>query len=249
MDDDFDRRLKDELERGYALASARPVPGKPRYRSLAGGGWRGALVRRVLSPATAAITAATLLAGGGVATAAAATGGVNPQVWGLRVQTAVTTCRDQLAAADHGIGRCVSAVTSHHLETPIAIKTVTSTPTSTLESAETQASSTVRAGGQASRSPDEVQGTSASAAAAPAREIHGETVSAAAKANQAHGDSVSAAVHSSATNGQSHDTDAASPTRAPQATDGRADARGAAAPGAGVSASHRNPPPNDHATK
>jgi hypothetical protein len=76
---------------------------------------------------TVGLAAAVLAVGAGAAAATAATGTDNPVVWGKTVTAAVATCKGQLmAAGQHGIGQCVSAVAKQkgaeeralHSETP-----------------------------------------------------------------------------------------------------------------------------------
>jgi len=67
----------------------------------------------VASKTVIGITVATLaVAGAGAVTATAATGSINPKVWGATVTAAVTACSKSDVTKDgvHGIGTCVSDV-------------------------------------------------------------------------------------------------------------------------------------------
>jgi len=61
-----------------------------------------------------AATAATLAAGGGVGAKAAVTGNPNPFNWGHQVKEKVITCKQDLPAGQHGIGKCVSDFAKQH---------------------------------------------------------------------------------------------------------------------------------------
>jgi hypothetical protein len=47
----------------------------------------------------------------------AVTGSVDPTVWGQKVKEQVDTCKDALAAGQHGIGKCVSDFAKTHGDT------------------------------------------------------------------------------------------------------------------------------------
>jgi hypothetical protein len=55
--------------------------------------------------AVASVLAAALLGGAG---ATAATGSVNPVVWGQQVRAIVTQCKTERSPGERGIGHCVS---------------------------------------------------------------------------------------------------------------------------------------------
>ena len=109
---DLERELEQELHRVLDPISAQPIPARhspPRH----------GVVARVVGGAGAAATL-KLLSGVAVAAAAvtvagtAATGSPNPMVWGQQVSSYVSTCKDKLAAGQHGIGDCVSTFANSH---------------------------------------------------------------------------------------------------------------------------------------
>ena len=107
-----------------AREGAPPTGGQPQRAQLAGVRVRVSrclLARRSkdlpiihnrpgLPKAAIALAVAVLAIGGASAGAAAATGSLNPVVWGKTVISAAATCKDQLKDGAHGIGHCVSQV-------------------------------------------------------------------------------------------------------------------------------------------
>ena len=61
-----------------------------------------------------AATGVAALAAVGIGTKAVTTGVANPLDWGHTVTQQVQTCKANLAAGEHGIGQCVSAVAKTH---------------------------------------------------------------------------------------------------------------------------------------
>ena len=102
--DEFDTWLHDEFAREFVRFSQRPPPSGARYRAATS----QRLSRRLKLGLLAAAVAVGLLGTGSLA-AAAVTGSTNPQVWGQFMNDVVTSCKDQLASGQHGIGQCVSA--------------------------------------------------------------------------------------------------------------------------------------------
>jgi hypothetical protein len=120
---DFDAFLERELRRRVGnLRGPSPHVRQAAYRAVA-------LRRRKSMPVVPSLlagassklavglaTAALAIGGGTVAAAAASTHSADPTAWGSVVGDAVTSCRDQLGAGEHGIGQCVSAVARKHGE-------------------------------------------------------------------------------------------------------------------------------------
>jgi len=106
----FDQWLEDELSRTLTPIVSQPArPGQARYQSVRSG--RLSMSRKAM----VGLAAATLaVAGSGVL--AAASGSVNPQVWGQQVKSAVEQCEAELQPGQHGIGGCVSAFARQHGE-------------------------------------------------------------------------------------------------------------------------------------
>jgi hypothetical protein len=107
MNDEFDLWLNDELGKGYAaFRAAQPPAGAPYRATAPAPNPRGRAARAAMVVLAVAIglMATTMLA------AAAVTGSANPQVWGQYVSDAVSTCKNELANGQHGIGKCVSAI-------------------------------------------------------------------------------------------------------------------------------------------
>jgi hypothetical protein len=119
MGDNFDHWLEDEL--GRRLGDIDPGYVAPRYLATAAPR-RGRVLRFVAGlplPAllTTKVAAASMVVlaatGTGVVVKTATTGTPNPLVWGQQVKDQVQTCKDKLAAGQHGIGECVSNFASH----------------------------------------------------------------------------------------------------------------------------------------
>ena len=110
---DLERELESELHRVLDPLSTAPVParrvapsGQTRTRALVGGA--GAALTMKLLTGAVAVAAAVTVAG------AATTGSFSPVDWGQKVTERVQQCKDTLAAGDHGIGDCVSALANTH---------------------------------------------------------------------------------------------------------------------------------------
>lgn len=109
---DLDRDLESELHRILDPLSARPIPprralaSRTAARTLVGGA--GAALGVKLLTGVAVAAAAVTVAG------AAATGSINPVVWGQQVSQHVSDCKAALATGQHGIGDCVSAFANQH---------------------------------------------------------------------------------------------------------------------------------------
>lgn len=105
--DAFDAWLEDGLRRGLepVLLDMRQ-PAVPRYALLRRTG-RAARVQRFIAGGTMALSFTALTA---IGAAAATTGSLDASVWGRHVSQAVETCRRELAAGQHGLGPCVSAI-------------------------------------------------------------------------------------------------------------------------------------------
>lgn len=99
----FDQWLEDELSRTLTPIVGEPArPGQARYQKIDTGHlWIGRKAVIGLAIATMAVVGSGVLA--------AASGSVNPQVWGQQVMNAVETCKTELQPGRHGIGACVSA--------------------------------------------------------------------------------------------------------------------------------------------
>jgi hypothetical protein len=117
MDVDFDGWLEHELSRGFEQAASL-APAVPRYASLPFPTGRSPMIHHLATLARSkvaiAATAATLAAGGGVGAKAAITGNPNPFNWGHQVKEKVVTCKQDLPAGQHGIGKCVSDFAKRH---------------------------------------------------------------------------------------------------------------------------------------
>lgn len=104
----FDQWLEDELNRTLTPIASQPArPGQARYQAAM------AQRRFIGSKAAVGLALATMaLLGSGVM--AAASGSLNPQVWGLQVMSTVAQCKAELQPGQHGIGGCVSAFARQH---------------------------------------------------------------------------------------------------------------------------------------
>jgi len=104
----FDEWLEDELGRTLTPIVSQPArPGQARYQVTRT--HRLSMGRKAvlsLAIATMALGASAVLA--------AASGSLNPQVWGQQVSSAVEQCKTDLQPGLHGIGACVSAFARHH---------------------------------------------------------------------------------------------------------------------------------------
>jgi hypothetical protein len=106
----FDQWLEDELSRTLTPIVSEPArPGQACYQT-AGTGRLSIGRKAVIGLAVATM----VVAGSGVL--AAASGSVNPQVWGQQVIVAVENCKTELQPGHHGIGACVSAFARQHGE-------------------------------------------------------------------------------------------------------------------------------------
>ncbi|TMF18682.1 MAG: hypothetical protein E6I35_05470, partial [Chloroflexi bacterium] len=109
---DLERELESELRRVLDPLSALPIPDRRQgpkrtaARALIGGAG-AALSVKVLTGMAVAAAAVTI-------TGAATTGSLNPADWGQLVKQQVSTCKDDLASGQHGIGDCVSSFASKH---------------------------------------------------------------------------------------------------------------------------------------
>jgi hypothetical protein len=114
---EFENWLEQELKRGFTHTAGH-APSTPRYASLAplAGGHSVIYIASAAAKSKLAVVgaAAALAAGGGVGAKAAITGDANPFNWGQQVKHQVQTCKQQLAAGQHGIGKCVSAFAKQH---------------------------------------------------------------------------------------------------------------------------------------
>jgi hypothetical protein len=117
MDVNFDGWLEQELSGGFEQAAS-GAPAVPRYASLPFPPGRSPVIHHLATLAKSkvaiAATAATLAAGGGVGAKAAVTGNPNPFNWGHQVKEKVVTCKQDLPAGQHGIGKCVSDFAKQH---------------------------------------------------------------------------------------------------------------------------------------
>src|SRR5258708_11463891 len=108
----LERELAEELHRVLDPIAARPIPprrtvqGNRTLKTVLGGAGAALTIKFLTGVAVAA--AAVTVAG------AAATGSLNPVVWGQQVTQQVASCKSKLAAGDHGIGDCVSQFASQH---------------------------------------------------------------------------------------------------------------------------------------
>jgi len=99
----FDHWLEDELGRTLTPIVSQPArPGLARYQLTRT--HRLSIGRK----AVVSLAAATMALGAS-AVLAAASGSLNPQVWGQQVSSAVEQCKTDLQPGLHGIGACVSA--------------------------------------------------------------------------------------------------------------------------------------------
>jgi len=106
----FDQWLEDELSRTLTPIVSEPArPGQARYQTT-GTSWLSIGRKAIIGLAAATM----VVIGSGVL--AAASGSVNPQVWGQQVRDAVETCKTELQPGHHGIGACVSAFARQHGE-------------------------------------------------------------------------------------------------------------------------------------
>jgi hypothetical protein len=113
--DDLDRLLDQELQRrlGWRLGPSAQFQQSAYYAAFfAQGDPSSALASptRGLVKTAAGLVSASLIVGAGAAIAVASTGSPDPGVWGQTVNAAVSTCKDQLAGGERGIGQCVRAV-------------------------------------------------------------------------------------------------------------------------------------------
>jgi hypothetical protein len=111
---DFDNLIEHELERSVGrLQGPNPAPAQSAYHAVATGGSMSlfsSLTAAASAKAAAGLATAALMVAGGAVVASAATGSIDPTVWGKTVTDAVSSCKDKLADGQHGIGSCVSAV-------------------------------------------------------------------------------------------------------------------------------------------
>jgi hypothetical protein len=114
---EFENWLKQELRRGFAHTLGH-VSGAPRYASLAPLAGGHSVIHIISAAAKSKLVVAgaavALAAGGGVGAKAAISGDANPLHWGRQVEHQVQTCKQQLAAGKHGIGKCVSSFAKRH---------------------------------------------------------------------------------------------------------------------------------------
>ena len=114
---EFENWLEQELTRNFAHTVGQ-ASAAPRYASLAplAGGHSVIHIASAAAKSKLVIAGAAvaLAAGGGVGAKAAITGDANPLHWGQQVKHQVQTCKQQLAAGQHGIGKCVSAFAKQH---------------------------------------------------------------------------------------------------------------------------------------
>ena len=99
------RRLLDPLK-AIPVPPRRVVAGRSASKAIFGGA--GAALGLKLVTGVAVAAAAVTVA------AVSTTGSLNPADWGQQVKQQVETCKDQLAAGEHGIGDCVSDFASQH---------------------------------------------------------------------------------------------------------------------------------------
>ena|SRR5437868_4470822 len=109
---DLERDLEQELHRVLDVVSARAVPPRRALQARTGlkalaGGAGAALTIKVLTGIAVAAAAVTVAG-------SAATGSLNPAVWGQQVSNQVVKCKDQVANSGHGIGDCVSSFAGQH---------------------------------------------------------------------------------------------------------------------------------------
>ena len=109
---DLERELESELRRVLDPLTALPIPDRRQAQKRAAGrtllgGAGAALSVKVLTGVAVAAAAVTI-------TGAATTGSLNPADWGQQVKQQVSTCKDELASGQHGIGDCVSSFASKH---------------------------------------------------------------------------------------------------------------------------------------
>jgi hypothetical protein len=116
---DFERALEHELHRILDPMTAGSIPAR-RATATGGsmkkllGGAGAAIGVKILTGFAVAVAAATVAV---AATETAITGTVDPTVWGQQVKQQVDTCKDTLAAGQHGIGDCVSDFAKTHGDT------------------------------------------------------------------------------------------------------------------------------------
>jgi hypothetical protein len=115
MAEQFDMWLERELRRQLtAVTPSSPPPAQARYQTPIVNRRHGMLRILPATVAAKAVAAVAVLAIAGSVTATLVTGSPNPQDWGQQVQAAVEQCRDMLHSGQHGIGDCVSDLTSAH---------------------------------------------------------------------------------------------------------------------------------------
>lgn len=112
---DFDDLLEEELHRrvGSLSGPSSQVSASAYHAAFLQGEaktFSSSITALASSKAAVALAVAVLAIGGASAGAAAATGSLNPVVWGKTVSSAVATCKDQLKNGARGIGQCVSDV-------------------------------------------------------------------------------------------------------------------------------------------
>jgi hypothetical protein len=116
---DFERALELELHRILDPMTAGSIPARRTTASGGSmkkllGGAGAAIGVKILTGFVVAAAAATVAV---AATETAVTGTVDPTVWGQKVKQQVDTCKDTLAAGQHGIGDCVSDFAKTHGDT------------------------------------------------------------------------------------------------------------------------------------
>jgi hypothetical protein len=99
---DLDHWLESGLRQTLDPFVDRPAP-SPRYLMATGARRSFSWLRPALVTGSGLAGLLTLTA----ITASAATGSVNPAVWGQRVSSAVVACKNASSTGDHGIGPCV----------------------------------------------------------------------------------------------------------------------------------------------
>ncbi|HEU0166176.1 MAG TPA: hypothetical protein VFS62_00250 [Chloroflexota bacterium] len=105
---ELERRLEEELRRGFQAVASRPAPPSPRYRAP-----RASMWARLALPSRVALgTGAALLLGSGGVTVAAAAAGANP----VTFSSAVVTCAGHWDV----LGQCMSDAVQVSREAPPA---------------------------------------------------------------------------------------------------------------------------------
>jgi len=112
MSDDIERELEQELHRVLDPLAGTPIPARRTgfsrmtMRALVGSAGAALTVKLL----TTVVVAAAAVSVAGVA----ATGSLNPAVWGQQVQQRVSDCKAELNSSQHGIGDCVSPFANQH---------------------------------------------------------------------------------------------------------------------------------------